>query len=266
MGLIEQIRSGSVFSRGTVNLSNSPISGSTMEFGATYILLGIKRTTPTNTCRVRLYGDSASLSIDVPRTTSSFDYSASVALNLDTWFSPNTRSITFNPPILATSYDTESIKTYYHIESTNNETISINYYPIEFNTGSRTGYQTTVTTLTSGQKVTGNITTAKSFIILQSFSNYDNTRLRLYSRPITDISITEQNRDYTASVAGGAHLIADMLFDSASYTYKMTPILQAYNLETYKVGNNRVGYIFENLSGSSITNAFAAIIVYPVED
>lgn len=265
MGLLEQIKSGSRFSRGTVTLTNTPnTTGETTGFGASYILLGISRTGTANSCRVRLYGDSASVAIDALRPTSSFDYSASVALNLDMEFSPTTQSLIFNPPIIASTYSAS--KTFYNIESISSDTVSINYYPIEFNTDSRTGFQTPIVNLNPGANTSGEITTPKSFIILSGFCNYDNTRLRLYSRPIADITPGEKSRPFASPIGDGAHLIVDMLFDSGSYTYKMTPILQGYNLESYMVGNNRVGYIFENLSGSAITNAFAAIVVYPIED
>jgi hypothetical protein len=57
-----------------------------------------------------------------------------------------------------------------------------------------------------------------------------------------------------------------MLFDSASYAYKLTPTLQAYNLTTYQQGENLVGYIIENLSGVTITNVTASLYIYPLED
>lgn len=262
MGLLEQIKSGSVFTRGTVTLSAG--TGQTSAFGASYILLGVSHTNTSNKCRVRLYGESDSLAIDALRPTSSFDYSASVALNLDMEFDVGTSSVTFNPPIIATTYSAS--KTFYNIENTGGDTVSINYYPIEYNTTSRTGFQIPTVTLAAGAKSTGEVVTPKSFIILSSVCNYENMRLRLYSRPISDITLAEQNRSYASSTADGSHLIVDMLFDSASYTYRMTPILQAYNLESYMVGNNRVGYIFENLSGVTRTNASAGITHYPIED
>lgn len=264
MGLLEQIKSGSTFTRGMVTLTNTPPTGGTSEFGASYILLGVSRTNTSNKCRVRLYGDSGSVAVDATRPTSSFDYSASVALNLDLEFSPNTSSVTFNPPIISTTYSAS--KTFYNIENVSSDTISIKYYPIELLTGSRIGFQTSSINLGAGGKLMGEVTTPKSFIILSSFCTHANTRLRLYSRPISDITVTEQNRVYASPIADGSHLIVDMLFDSASYTYKMTPILQGYNLESYMVGNNRVGYIFENLSASPITNATVAVTVYSVED
>lgn len=264
MGLLEQIKSGSVFTRGTVILTNTPSTGETSAFGASYILLGASRTNTSNKCRVRLYGDSGSVAIDASRPTSSFDYSASVAVNLDMEFSVGTSSVIFNPPIIATTYSAS--KTFYNIENVSSDTVSMNYYPIEFNTSSRAGFQIPAVNLAAGAKSTGEVITPKSFIILSSFCNYSNTRLRLYSRPISDITLAEQNRSYASTTADGSHLIVDMLFDSASYTYKMTPILQAYNLESYMVGSNRVGYIFENLAGSTITGAFAAMVTYPIED
>jgi len=275
MGLIELVKSGSILERGAVTLTNSPTSlGETTQFQATYILLGATRVGSTDLCRVRLYGDSGSVAIDAPRPSGSFDYSASVALNLEVSFSPGSQSVIFDPPIIATAYLDN--KTYYNIESVSTDTVSIDYYPIGFDTSQRGGLTTPQSSIPATDKISGSITTMirgsetfmcpRSFVILQAASSHANTRLRLYSRPIEQVNLTEQNRAYTSSFSDGSYLIVDMLFDSASFNYRMTPNLQGFNLETYPVGENRVGYIFENLSGSPITNAFASVTVYPVED
>lgn len=265
MGLIEQLRSGSVFTRGTTTLSTG--TGQTTVFGSSYILLGVDRTGTSSPCRIRLYGDAGSLTIDAGRPTSSFNYSASVSLNLDAYFSENTQSITFNPPIIATTHQDST--TWYNIESPGTDNVTVKYYPIEYNTGSRVWYPMPPTgpvTLTAGQRVSGSVPTAKSFIILLAESSRADVRLRLYSRPVSQVPLSEQTRPYSVPYADGVHLIADMLFDSASYEYKVSPVLQAYNLETYMVGNNRVGYILENLSGTTLSTVIIGMNVYPIED
>ena len=57
-----------------------------------------------------------------------------------------------------------------------------------------------------------------------------------------------------------------MLFESASYLYSISPVLQAYNLENYISASNRVGYIIENTSGTTQNAVFAGIRIYPIED
>jgi hypothetical protein len=96
-------------------------------------------------------------------------------------------------------------------------------------------------------------------------SNNTDIRLRLYSKPIENISNTEKNRGFTTQSADDSYLISDMLFDSASYSYMISPILQAYNLENYVSASNRVGYILENTSGTTKSNTFASIGIYPIE-
>lgn len=265
MGLLEQIQSGSIFTRETVTLATG--TGQITNFGASYILLGVDRTDTTVPCRLRLYGNQDDVSVDAARPSASFDYSASVALNLDAYFSESIKSITFNPPIIATTYKNST--TWYNLESSVPDNVTVRYYPIEYNTGSRTWYTippTGPTTLGPGATITGTVPTVKSFIILSAISTRIDTRLRLYSRPIEEVPPSEVSRPYSTPYGDGVHLIADMLFDSASYEYVVSPTLQAYNLESYMVGSDRVGYILENLSGTSVSSLATGIFVYPVED
>lgn len=266
MGLVEQIQSGSVFLRGEVRLTNTPtaIGNSGKAFGSSYILLGAYA---NQSCRLRLYGDENSATIDSPRTTSSFSYSASVALNLDMEFTPGTQSIEFVPPILATTYNSGS--TWYNIEGAPGTEVVVSYYPIEFNTGSRTSINVPDypgVNLSGFQTSSGNIPSPKSFIIIGALCDTTDIRLRLYSRPIEDISVSEMNRIFLSQSATNSHLISDMIFDSASYFYVVSPTLQGYNLEDYFNANNRLGYIIENLSASPKTGVYAGIRMYPVEE
>lgn len=272
MGLIEQIRdSGSVFNRGAVVLSNTPTAtGYTTEFGSTYILLGVSATAP---CRVRLYAESSSVAIDSSRPSSSFDYSASVALSLDTGLIAGTQSITFNPPVIATTLLNSS--TWYNIESsTVPTTVTFTYYPIEFYTGSRTFLnipRASGVSIGANQTSSGNFsgslvrTVPKSFLMLTAISPSSSVRLRLYSRPIEDVPTSEKNRLFTTTPNSGSYLISDMMFDSASYDYPISPVLQGYNLENYISGSNRIGYIINNMVGSTRT-ILTAVRVYPLED
>lgn len=265
MSFLSTALSGTLFRRGSVTLTNTPPKGETNAFRTSYILLGATRTGLADSCRVRLYATSGSVDVDESRPTSSFDYSASVALNLDMQFSPNTQSITFDPPIVGTTFTTTSM-TYYNIESVSSDAVTFTYYPIELTTGSRSNITIPTVTLVAGATASGELSSPKSFILLNAKSEYADTRLRLYSKPIAEIDSSELNRPYSASFNSGSHLIVDMLFDSASYTYIMTPILQGFNLESYTPGVGRVGYVYENLSTSTITNTFAAVGIYPLEN
>jgi hypothetical protein len=266
MGLIEQIQSGSIFTKKTVGLSSTaPKTLGATYMGASYILLNISATEP---CRVRLYGNSSSIAVDDVRPSSSFDYSASVVLNLDTGLTPGTQSIEFIPPIIASTH-LDLNQTWYNIENSTNTNVSIQYYPIELNTSSRDFINVPAypgISLAAYEKSFGNITSPKSFLIIGSYSENQDIRLRLYSRPIDQVPNYEKDRAFITSSATGSSLICDLLFDSASYLYKVTPVLQAYNLESYETGNNRVGYILENLSGSPQSGVYASVQIYPLED
>lgn len=264
MGLIEQIVSGAVFKRERVTFSafDDPPS---VYMGASYILLNVSSSYPS---RVRLYGNSSSIAIDALRPSSSFEYSASVVLNLDAELDSTTPYIEFVPPIIATTHLDQN-KTWHYVQSPVNAQIAVEYYPIEFNTSSREFIPIpdyTGVSLGAYQTSSGNITTPKSFLLLSALSDNTDVRLRLYSRPISDVPNYELTRQFATSSATGSHLICDLLFDSASYLYRISPVLQAYNLEEYETGNNRVGYILENLSASPQTGVYAAVQVYSLED
>jgi hypothetical protein len=260
MGLLQQIQNGARFTRETVSLTNTPVSGSTSVFGSTYILLSVSVNNP---CRIRLYSDSASVGIDDPRTTASFDLSASVGLVLDTLITSQSYKLNFDPPIIGTTFSASN--TWYNI-SGSNVTATFTYYPIESEYGSKSELAFTAPNLPSGFSQLGDMTSPKSFLILSASCNYANARLRIYSRNINSISPAEKARPFSTPPTDASSIITDMIFDSASYSYKLSPVLQGYNLQTYTVGENNVGYILENLSGGAMTNVVASLCLYPVED
>lgn len=260
MGLLEQIENGVKFSRSTVALTNSPVSGSTTDFGSTYILLSVSVNNP---CRIRLYSDSSSVAIDAPRTTASFNIAPEVGLTLDTFVANQSYKLTFDPPIIGTTFSASN--TWYNI-SGSNVTATFTYYPIEVNDLQR---QTTVfqyATLPVGTYYSDNIASPKSFLILSASGNYSGSRLRLYSRDISTILSSEISRPFSTPADSQTSLIADMVFDSASYAYKLVPVLQGYNLENYNFANNYIGYILENISSVNMTDVTASLFIYPIED
>lgn len=256
MGLKEQIQSGAKFVRSVETLSIG--SGSSTAFGSTYILLDI---TSNGAGRTRLYSDSASLKIDEFRPTASFNYSASVGLSLDTLYSDATK-ITFDPPIIVTTFSAS--QTWYNVSGS---PVTLTYYPIESTYNNRQTLEiASALTIPTGLSDLGNSTSPKSFIILSASCTTDSTRLRLYSRNINTISSAEKSRVFSSNPSDGSSLIVDMIFDSSSYGYKLSPVLEGYNLATYQVGQNQVGWILENLSGSSISNVTASLYIYVTED
>lgn len=272
MGLLEQIQNyKSVFKRAEVSLSNSVYpTGSTTAFGATSILLGISADAP---CRVRLYANSSSILIDTPRPSSSLDYSASVALSLDSGLTAGTLSLTFNPPVIITTE--QDSKTWYNIEGAGTVNTTLRYYPIEYVTTDRqwinipnaSGVNLGANATSSGN-FSGSLVQVlpKSFIMLQAYSDDEDLRLRLYSQPIENVPSSEKVRQFDTQSADDSYLISDMLFESASYLYSISPVLQAYNLEDYIYANNRIGYILENTSASPKTNVVTAVRIYSLEN
>lgn len=158
-------------------------------------------------------------------------------------------------------------QTWFTIDETVASTVQFGTYPIEssFSTD-RSSRELRRSVLTTGSApAEGFITTPKSFLII-SASATSESRLRLYSRPTTEVPTSEKNRAFGIVPSTGSYLIADMLFTSASYQYKMSPILQAYNLETYLDGTSRVGYLLQNSSSMSPIEYTASLYIYSLED
>ncbi len=263
MGLLGQIQNGAAFTRQTTTITNTPISSSTTVFGSTYILLNV---TVNNPCRIRLYSDSASVAIDDARPTSSTELSASVGLVLDTYIESSSYKLNFDPPIIGTTYSAS--QTWYNISGSSIDA-TFTYYPIESVYASRDVLNFYAQSLpVTGSSETGNITSPKSFLILSASANVSGARLRLYSRDINTVPAFEIGRSFGTEPSDGSYIIADMMFDSASYAYKLSPILQAYNLTSYTQGSNFVGYILENAASASaaLANVTASLSIYSIED
>lgn len=263
MGLLQQIQNGAVFTRQTTAITNTPVSGSTSVFGSTYILLNV---TVNNPCRIRLYSDSASVAIDNTRTTASMDFSASVGLVLDTFIENSSYTLNFDPPIIGTTYS--GSQTWYNISGSSiNATFT--YYPIESTYAVREKLEFYAQSLpVTGSAQFGNINSPKSFLILSASSNFSGARLRLYSRDVNTVPSFEIGRSFGTEPSDGSYIITDMIFDSASYAYKLSPILQAYNLTSYTQGSNFVGYILENAANvaGAMSNVTASLYIYSIED
>lgn len=261
MGILDQAISGSTFKRKQTSLSTSPKSGSTAAFDTSYILLGISAQSP---CRVRLYSDQSSRDTDDSRASSSFAFASTVGVVLDTELDASQLNFTFDPPIIGTSFPRG--QTWYNISSSAVQNISFTSYPIEFSTSPVRGkIEVSGSNIPSGSFVFGNTYTPRSFIIL-SGSSTEVIRLRLYSKDINLVPITEKTRAFGTEPATGSYLIADMAFDTPSVSNKFVPILEAYNLDTYNSGSNFVGYILENISTSTVTSVTTSLCIYSTED
>lgn len=262
MGILEQAISGSSFKRKQILLSNSPMSGSTVEFDKSFILLNVSAQAP---CRVRLYSDSSSMVSDAGRPTSSFAIGSSIGLVLDTELSASMLSLNFNPPIIGTTFS-ES-KAWYHISSSTAQTITFTSYPIEFSTSAgRTEITVSGSSIPTGSTgLEGNIVSPKSFIIL-SGSSTAVSRLRLFSRDIAAVPNSEKIRTFGTEPASGSSLIADIAFDTPSISNKFVPILEGYNLTQYSNGSNFVGYMLQNISTTPTTDITASLYIYSIED
>lgn len=268
MGLVEQIAAGTTFSRKTVILptfATSTLSGSVQSTGGSYILLGV---TANKAARLRLYSDSASVNIDASRSPTTFTLDENVGLILDAILDSGS-TLNLDPPVIGNTFVNGD--TWYHASSSlGNTIISFELYSLGDIGDSLTDRYTLKISgsaiPTIGHGISGSITTKKSFFLL-SGSATSESRLRLYSTTLNNVPMAEQTRSFGTASVGNSKLIADFMFDSASFSYKFVPTLEAYTWSDneYNIGTGIVGYQLENRSAGT-ADVTASLYIYSTED
>lgn len=251
---------------GVVIASGSVISPSNQVLGSSFLLLSA---TATQATRVRLYSDSASLVTDATRTSTDYNINDSVGLIADVTFTSEQLKVNLNPPIIGTTYDNGVL--WYNLSSSLPESsVTLQAYPIGQIGNSLIGRQVLVISQssvpTTGYGVSGSITTPNSFLIF-SGSASKKSRLRLYSTTTSEVPLAEQTRSFGTASISNTKLIADLMFDTANFQYKLVPILEAYTWQGagYNIGTGTTGYILEN-KDSSTSDVTASLYVYSLED
>lgn len=259
------------FTRTTTTLTkfsgDSIVSKSLQDMGGAFILLSAQSEFP---CRLRLYSNEASRTIDANRPLGNFNLTQSVALVADIFLTGSSPRLIFNPPIIGNTFSGGQL--YYHLSGSSAPIINVilESYPIKPIADSTEGDIGIIISAsavpTTGNGVSGSIDTPKSFLIL-SASATSESRLRLYSRPHTEIPTAEMARAFDTEPQSGSLLIADLMFDSASFQYPLVPILEAYTwtATNYAVGSGQLGYILQNRSAGT-TDITASIYAYRLED
>lgn len=271
MGLLQRYIS-SPQNRITVNLNTKPggqnlLIDSTTLLGSSFILLSA---TTNRSCILRMYSDSSSRVIDENRAPGNFNLNDSVGLIADISMSSNPTILPIIPPIIGTTYLNGRV--WYSISGSLPETrVTLEVYPIGiFNDSAQPDRSTVIITgssvPTTGYGVSGSIVTPKSFLIL-SGSATRVSRLRLYSTPINEVPLAEQTRSFGTQSADNSNLIADLMFDTANFQYKLVPLLEGYTWtgEFKEIGTGVTGYILENTSGV-VGNISASLYLYSTED
>lgn len=272
MGLREQLIAGTRFDRHLISLPEfdlGRLSGSIASsvLGGTYVILNVSANKP---CRLRLYSDSASVSIDANRPSSSFNLDKQVGLNLEAVLtSPGANYITLNPPVIGTTFAGGT--TWFNASSSLGPTqIQFEVYNIAANGDSalyRSELRISQSAIpTTGNGVSGSIMTKKSFLIL-SGSATAVSRLRLYSTAVTNVPLTECSRAFGTQPEEGSKLIADFMFDEGNFSYKLVPLVEAYtwNENDYATGTGEIGYILANRTADPATIT-ASLYIYSTEE
>lgn len=272
MTFLQQAESGTNFSRTTVSLSATPgvtITSSSVgdqSFGGNFILLSATSDAP---CRVRLYTDSSSMVVDSSRAIGNYAIDDSVGLITDAVFTSNELGLSFDPPLIGRGITNGEV--WYNISSSlGGANVTFTSYPINQPIGYVTGSTLTISNseVYSGSNgVTGTLSTnLKSFIIYSGSSSHIG-RLRLYSANISEIPLSEQTRSFNIATSGTDKLIADLMFDTASFNYKLVPPLEAYTWDynTYLQGTGTIGYIMENMSAFATASMNISLVIYQTE-
>lgn len=271
MGLRQQLASGSVFGRQIINLpgfvsgSGSGVIPNSSKLAANYILLSMDVSNP---CRVRLYQDSASIYLDQNRASTIFDLADTVGLNVDAVFSTDNKLFKFDPPIMCTSY--EAGQTWYSVTegtgSTNVSFVVYNIGPIGNSSADRSTLTIAPGVIGASSTAQGDISTKKSFLLLSGSSSHA-SRLRLYSTPIATVPAGEISRTNVVAPDDNSKLIADLTFDTAGVSYKLSPILEGYSWSgtTYTTGSGTIGYLLENRTGAP-ASVTATVHILSLED
>jgi hypothetical protein len=262
-----------IFTRTTTIIrkpSGVPIRSASLDgMGGAFILLDASA--PANTvCRVRLYANESSMTTDATRPLGDFNLDPSVALIADIFLTGSTPRVVMNPPIIGNTFSGGEL--WYHLSGSAGIPIDVTLesYPIKPIRDSTDGDISIVISGSSipntGNGVSGTITTSKSFLIL-SGSATSESRLRLYSRPHTEIPTVEVTRAFNTEPQPGSLLIADLMFDSASFQYPLVPVLEGYTwtASEYDAGSGQVGYILQNRSAGT-TDITASIYAYSLEN
>lgn len=272
MGLLEQSlqqrfeRTITTFTKqgGDTIVSGSPVQ----TMGSAYVLLNAKVVAGTPPCRLRLYTDQDSRDVDANRAQGDYNINPAVGLIADIVLTDN-NIINFDPPVIGNTFFGGDV--YYHLSgSIGGLSVNITSYPIGINldsTQDRVSLIVSGTAVTSGSFDTkGTVTGPKSFLIL-SGSSTEQSRLRLYSRPVNEVSLSEISRSFSTQVNSGSLLIADLVFDSASFQYPLVPIVEGYTWENqnYPVGTGEIGYVLENITNTP-TNITASLYLYRTEN
>lgn len=244
------------------------VSQFTQDLYGTFVLLNAQVVSGDVPCRLRLYSDETSRTTDVTRDATDFNIDPSVALIADIVLEDD-NVLTFNPPIIGNTFSNGIV--YYHLTGSSNALqINATAYPIGYQNNSIIDRSSLIISQSNvpstGDGVSGSITTSKSFLILTG-SATPAARLRLYSRPYIEIPASEQSRAFGTQPSDGSQLIADLMFDSSGFTYPLVPIIEGYTWKSteYAVGTGEVGYILQNLSGGT-ANVTASLYIYTLED
>lgn len=270
MGFKELVASGSyVPNRITVNVppgssTGGIVQGPTADFGSTYVLLGMFA---QRNCRVRLYSTSESVALDSARAPFDFTIDPAVGLNLEVFLSGSERTITFDPPVIATTFADRT--TWFNVSSSiGNPNVQFTAYQIQPRSTSLPELTIGISaSIASGSSVSGSLDTVSKSFLIRAASGSEISRLRLYSTDVTLISSTEKERPFGTQPPSSSKLITDLMFDSASFLYKINPVLEGYTWagDDYKLGTNTIGYILQNRTAATAA-VTASVLILSLED
>ena len=197
---------------------------------------------------------------------------ASIALITDIDLSDSS-IFKFSPPMFGANLD-NPIQTaiYYTVDQTSgslsgSNTISFTRFTLEdptvVNLPSVVTRETLLITssISTGQSITGSISTPKTYLLLQAIPDTSPVRLRLYSDASYRDNPNEISRTFGVEPVSMSGLIADLYMD-VTETSSLTPVILGRNMETSPISTT-----YFNLTNDSVASAVnASLIVFSLED
>jgi len=115
--------------------------------------------------------------------------------------------------------------------------------------------------ISTGQSITGSISTPKTYLLLQAIPDTSPVRLRLYSDASYRDDPNEVSRTFGVEPVSMSGLIADLYMD-VTETSSLTPVILGRNMETSPISTT-----YFNLTNDSVASAVnASLIVFSLED
>lgn len=274
MGLKEQLDAGATSlnrEKIYVDVTGANQYVGSVALGRTFVIVGSQTTKP---CRIRLYGNSASRDdvTELARPFISQSIPASISLLADINLT-DTSLFKLHPPLFGANLDTSVSSTIYYTITSSSVDLSsgvrVNLDRFIMEDIKVVGLPEVVTrntctisgSVTTGNSISGSLTTPKTYLLLQVIPSTSPVRLRLYSNDTYRDDPTEKARTFGVEPKSSSGIIADM-YMSVTETSSFTPIVLGRNMK-----ESPVPITYYTLTNESVASTVtASLYLFSLED